>query len=135
MGTPSKQRLRDHVTGPFALRIALVAALACAAQPALARVVVKKGVYGAIALERETGQHGYVYNAATSRAAKNEALRQCGQPRCEVVLSFSNACGALAQGPKKYFTATGATQQEAQTKVLRLCADKACSVTAWACTR
>ncbi len=135
MGAPSKQRPCDHVMGPFALRIALAAALACAAQPALARVVVKKGVYGAIALERETGQHGYVYNAATSRAAKNEALRQCGQPRCEVVLSFSNACGALAQGPKKYFTATGATQQEAQTKVLRLCADKACSVTAWACTR
>ena len=117
------------------LHLALVAALACAAQPALARVVVKKGVYGAIALQRETGQLGYAYNAATSRAAKIEALNQCAHPRCEVVAAFSNACGGLARGPKKYFPATGATRQEAETKALRLCAAKECEVAAWACTK
>jgi hypothetical protein len=117
------------------LHLALVAALACAAQPALARFVVKKGAYGAIALQRETGQLGYAYNAATSRAAKIEALNQCGHPRCEVVANFRNACGALARGPKKYFPATGATRPEAETKALRLCAAKECEVAAWACTK
>jgi len=117
------------------LHLALVAAFACIAEPALAKVVVKKGVYGAIALHRETGQLGYAYNSATSRAAKMEALKQCAHPRCEVVAAFSNACGALARGPNKYFPATGATRQEAETKALRLCAAKDCEVAAWACNK
>ena len=117
------------------LLFALIATLACVAEPALAKVVVKKGVYGAIALQRETGQLGYAYNSATSRAAKMEALNQCADPRCEVVANFSNACGAVARGPKKHFPATGATRQEAEAKALRLCAAKDCEVAAWACTK
>ena len=117
------------------LHLALVATLAAVAQPALAKAVVKKGAHGAIALQRQTGQLGYAYNAATSREAKIEALNQCAHPGCEVVASFSNACGALARGPKKYFPATGATRQEAEAKALRLCAARECEVTAWACTK
>jgi serine/threonine-protein kinase len=117
------------------LHFALVSAFACIAEPALAKVAAKKGVHGAIALQRETGQLGYAYNSTTSRAAKIEALNQCGHPRCEVVANFSNACGALARGPKKYFPATGATRQEAETKALRLCAARDCEVAAWACTK
>jgi serine/threonine-protein kinase len=154
MGAPSKnplsndvmiesgQRPRRHATSHFhaflraaLLHLALVAAFACVAQPALARVVMKKGVFGAIALQRETGQLGYAYDAATSRAAKIDALKQCAHPRCEVVASFSNACGALARGPKKYFPATGAVRQEAETKALRLCAARECEIVAWACTK
>jgi hypothetical protein len=119
--------------------LALILVYAAALQPASARVVVKKGVYGAIALDRESGQVGYAYNSATSRAAKVEALKQCAQPRCEVVASFSNACGALARkparGPKEFVSATGATRQEAETKALRLCSAKDCEVAAWACTK
>jgi len=125
--------------GTRLLPLMLSAALACAAQPALAKVVVKKGVYGAIALQRETGQFGYVYNAATSRAAKIEALNQCADPRCEIVVAFSNACGVLARqparGPKGYLSATGATRQEAESKALRRCAGSDCEIMAWACTR
>ena len=125
--------------GARLFRLALVAALACIAQAALAKVVVKKGVFGAIALERETGQFGYVYDAATSRAAKVEALKQCADPRCEIVVSFSNACGVLARqparGPKKYVPAIGATRQEAESKALRLCAGRDCEIMAWACTK
>lgn len=116
------------------LQFALIAALACVAEPALAKAV-KKGVHGAIALQRETGSLGYAYAATTSRAARIEALNQCAHPRCEVVASFSNACGALVRGPKKYFPATGATRQEAETKALRLCAAGECEVKAWACTK
>jgi len=121
------------------LHLGLIAAISCAAVPAAAKVVVKKGVYGAIALQRETGQIGYAYDAATSRAAKMEALKQCADARCEVVSAFSNACGGLARnsarGPKGYFPATGATRQEAEAKALRLCAARECEVTAWACTK
>ena len=117
------------------LRLALIAALVCMAQPAWAKVVAKKGFHGAIALQRDTGQLGYATDALTSRAAKIEALKQCMDPRCEVVASFSNACGALARGPEKHVAATGATRQEAETKALRLCASRDCSVAAWACTR
>jgi uncharacterized protein DUF4189 len=116
------------------LQLGLVAAFAFIAEPALAKAV-KKGAHGAIALQRETGQFGYAADSTTSRAAKIEALRQCAHPRCEVVASFRNACGALARGPKKYFPATGATRQEAETKALRLCAAKECEVAAWACTK
>jgi hypothetical protein len=96
---------------------------------------VKKGAYGAIALQRETGQIGYTVDAATSRAAKIEALRQCDHPRCEVVASFRNACGALARGSKQFLPATGATRQETEAKALRLCAAKDCEVAVWACTK
>jgi len=144
MDACSKKPLSDDLRVESAmrtalLRFALAAALACLAQPALAKAVVKKGVHGAIALQRETGQFGYAYDAATSRAAKLEALKQCAHPRCEVVASFSNACGGLARnparGPKGYFPATGATRQEAETKALRLCAARDCEIAAWACTK
>lgn len=120
------------------LHLALAAALACIAQPALARAA-KKGAHGAIALQRDTGRFGYASDALSSRAAKLEALKQCADPRCEVVVTFSNACGALARnparGPKGYFPATGAVRQEAETKALRLCAARECELVAWACTR
>ena len=140
MGAPFKKPLGNEVMVGSRMRatllyFALVAAFACVAEPALAKVVVKKGVFGAIALQRETGQLGYAYNSTTSRAAKIEALNQCAHPRCEVVAAFSNACGALARGPKKYFPATGATRQEAETKALRLCAAGGCELKAWACTK
>jgi serine/threonine-protein kinase len=148
MAAPSQKPLRDHAmsaacndpgagmrTAMCRLLLALILVYVASVQPASARVVVKKGVYGAIALQRETGQLGYAYNAATSRAAKIEALNQCAHPRCEVVASFSNACGALARGPKKYFSATGATRQEAEAKALRLCSAKDCELAAWACTK
>ena len=120
------------------LHLALVAAVACMAQPALAKAA-KKGAHGAIALQRDSGRFGYASDAATSRAAKLEALKQCADPRCEVVVTFTNACGALARNPargaKGYFPASGAVRQEAETKALRLCAARACELVTWACTK
>ena len=117
------------------LHLGLIVVISCAVEPALAKAAAKKGAHGAIALQRETGQFGYAANAATSRAAKTEALNQCADPHCEVVAAFSNACGALARGPRKHFPATGATRQEAEAKALRLCAARECTVVAWACTK
>ena len=80
MGVPSKKPLGDNVMRAMFLHLALIAAMASIADPVLAKAV-KKGVHGAIALQRETGQLGYAYAAATSRAAKIEALNQCAHPR------------------------------------------------------
>jgi len=135
MGALLKNPLGKHPWRASLLHLVIVAMITSFAVPALAKVVVKRGVYGAIALQRDSGQLGYAYNAATSRASKIEALNQCADPRCEVVAAFSNACGALARGPRKYFPATGATRQEAETKALRQCGAKGCEIAAWACTK
>ena len=64
-----------------------------------------------------------------------EALRQCGNSRCEVVHRFKNGCAALADGPKAAIGASGATRDEAETKALKRCSDSRCQLIAWACTR
>ena len=145
MAVRGTMRVREHACALLVIahatpvQLALVAVLVCAGQPAQAKEAAKKGAHGAIALQRETGQLGYATNATTSRAAKIEALNQCADTRCEVVASFSKACGGLARnlarGPKGYFPATGATRQEAEAKALRLCAAKECEIAAWACTK
>ena len=105
------------------------------ATPADAVTHPKKSAYGAIAYEPGRRATGYSYDFKSAREAKIEALKQCGDPTCEVLVSFHNACGAIAQGPGKPFAVTGATSAEAQTKALRRCAHKACQIVAWACTK
>jgi len=103
--------------------------------PADAATQPKKSAYGAIAYEPGRRATGYSYDFKSAREAKVEALKQCGDPACEVLLSFHNACGAIAQGPGKPFAVTGATRAEAQTRALRRCDHKACQIVAWACTK
>jgi hypothetical protein len=89
---------------------------------------------GALAYHRESGSFGYAVNAKDSHTARVTALKQCGHPRCEVVASLSKDCGAVANGPKKFSAARGATRQEAETKALRQCGER-CEVVGWACPR
>jgi len=105
------------------------------AAPVHAATQPKKAAYGAIAYEPSRRATGYSYDFKSAREAKVEALKQCRDPGCEVLLSFHNACGAIAQGPGKPFAVTGATRDETQTKALRLCGHKACEIVAWACTK
>jgi hypothetical protein len=108
---------------------ALLAAQAHAAKPKT------PASYGAIAYHRDSQRWGASHAARTAREAKVGALERCGERRCEVVLDIRNGCGALADGPKRYATAPGATRDEAQTKALRKCGGDACRIVAWACTR
>jgi hypothetical protein len=95
----------------------------------------KKQAFGAIAYEPARSAVGYAYDFKSARDAKIEALKQCGDPSCVVLVSFHNACGAVARGPGKPFAVTGATRAEAEAKALRACGNKACEVVAWACTK
>lgn len=113
-----------------------VAALAVAlAAPAHAATHPKKSSYGAIAYEPNRRATGYSYDFPSAREAKIEALKQCRDPACEVVISFHNACGAIARGTGKPYSSTGATRDEARAKALRLCGNNACEIVAWACTK
>ena len=103
--------------------------------PVRAATYPKEAAYGAIAYEPGRRATGHSYDFKTAREAKLEALKQCGDPACEVLVSFRNACGALAQGSGKPFAVTGATRAEAQTKALRRCGHQACEIVAWACTK
>lgn len=89
---------------------------------------------GALAYHRDSGSFGYSVNAKDSHTARVTALNQCGHPKCEVVASLSKDCGAVANGPKKFSAARGATRQEAQTKALRQCGER-CEIVGWACPR
>ena len=92
--------------------------------------------FGAIAYERASKSWGTGYDMARARDAELEALRQCGQKRCEVVHKFKNGCAALVDGPKAKaaVAASGATRDEAETKALKRCGPD-CVAVAWACTR
>ena len=105
------------------------------ATPVHAATHPKKAAWGAIAYEPDRRATGYSYDFKTAREAKIEALKQCRDPACEVLVSFRNACGAIAQGPGKPFAVTGATRAEAQARALRRCAQGACQIVAWACTK
>ena len=91
--------------------------------------------FGALAFHKASEAWGAAHDFAQARAARVEALKQCGHPRCEVVHAFKNGCGALADGPKKTVGASGVTRDEAETKALKRCGAEACRIVAWACTR
>lgn len=117
------------------LVVALAATvLACASASATAQTRGTKGPYGAIAYHAPTHSVGYTYDYPASRAAKIDALKQCGHEKCEVVVSFRNACGALATRDARFGAAEGATRAEAEAKASRKCG-KDCEIAAWACTR
>lgn len=94
----------------------------------------KKNAYGAIAWHKESNSLGYSYDFPSSRQAGTEALRQCGNARCEVILSLQNECGALYAGSKGYAARRGHTEDEARTKAMNACGPQ-CRPLAWACTR
>jgi Domain of unknown function (DUF4189) len=94
----------------------------------------KPAAYGAIAYYRPSQSWGATHSARSDREARIGALQRCGDERCEVMIGIRNGCGALADGPKRPATASGATRNEAETKALRKCGGEACRVVAWACT-
>lgn len=94
----------------------------------------KPAAYGAIAYSRATQAWGTSHAARSDREARIGALERCANKRCEVMIGIRNGCAALADGPKRPATASGATRDEAETKALRKCGGEPCHIVAWACT-
>ena len=121
------------------LVVALVAALPAVAQTKPGKRSAEPNRFGAIAYNRDSQSWGVGFNFARARDANVEALRECGNGKCEVVHKFRNGCAALADGPKIHAAVSGATPDEAETKALRRCTElnkqASCKLIAWACTR
>jgi len=115
----------------------LAAALANPGAPAQAKepkTSHSKGAHGAIAVNRESKAVGYAYDFKTAQDAKREALRECGEKKCEVVASFRGGCAAVAGNARQLASSTGVTRDEAETKATRKCG-RDCAVLAWACAK
>jgi hypothetical protein len=144
-------RLRA-IAAPIAALATALSILAAAPSAHAAKSVTHKPVYGAIALDRASGDAGYAALRRNTNEAKLDALQACGSNGCEVVLQFRGECGALAWSPTagglggkaaakdrapapKYSTSRGVTRAEAETKARRACGAKDCDIKLWACSR
>ena len=122
------------------IRLVIAATLVLLAVPAeAAKQSTTPNRFGAIAYHRASQAWGVSYDHHRARDAALEALKQCAHKNCEIVHRFKNGCAALAEGPKKAITASGATRDEAESKAVRICGgpkgEQNCRAVAWACTR
>lgn len=63
---------------------------------------------GALAVDTNQGAHfGYSYGYASQGDANRRAVRECGAPRCHVVVEFEHACAAYAADQSRGSTAYG----------------------------
>ncbi len=93
--------------------------------------VGKRQLWGSIAYSSKSGAFGYAVDRKTKRDAEAEAFRQCGD--CDVIKTFRDSCGAIAQRPKKFVWETGASREIAERKALQKCGGE-CRIAVWACT-
>jgi hypothetical protein len=82
--------------------------------------------WGAIAFDRGTGQAGTVVDKDSKRDAVNSAMHDCqinGSPNCEVVLTYYNACAAIAMGGGGSGMSNNATLEGAKNGAMRTCSE------------
>jgi hypothetical protein len=92
--------------------------------------------FGAIAFSTSNGAAGVSYDYSSGFDAQAIAIQRCGND-CTVVLTFTNACGALAVGAGRgYGTAWASNRQEAESIAMSYCSSNTtgCGPTLWACT-
>jgi hypothetical protein len=92
-----------------------------------------KKPWGAVAYSSATGAFGYAVDQPSRRAAEGEAFRLCGSD-CDVIKSFRNACGAIAEGQRHFAWDTGASREIAEMKARKKCGGQPCKIAVWACT-
>ena len=113
--------------------------LLIALAPALAMAAANlPDLYGAIAYSPSKRAHGWAKDHPSRKAAEKAALAGCSKhaPDCAAVLWFTNACGAIAVGPKGAGWAWDPRQENADRAALNACAQhsKACTVKQRICT-
>ena len=113
-------------------------AAACAATAVIFCCSTPSEAAGAIAVG-PCGSDGYSYDHPTREQAEERALQECG-PKCEVVVTFHNACGAFATdvakscGPQGW--AWNAERGAAEDMAIRECINQGggqCQVKRWVC--
>ena len=93
----------------------------------LNRCTVDRERHGAIAYSAKKEVYGYSYDVGSSNEAAAAALRNCrnqgkGADDCKVVVTFRDACGALALGDNgAYGSAWALSRRDAAVKALAEC--------------
>ncbi len=79
------------------------------------------GNHGAIAYSSSTGRCGWSVDYSNSNSAGNAAERECGRSDCRTVLTFRNACGALATSSSSAGWAWAGSRSQAEQSALNEC--------------
>lgn len=82
------------------------------------------------------GAWGNAYDYPSARAAARAVQRNC-KGNCSTIKTFSNACGALAQGDNGgWGWAWHGDAEEARSQAIAYCVpnDRNCRIRTWACT-
>lgn len=95
--------------------------------------------YGAIALDRTTGNIASVTGYRAQEPANRAALKKCGSQRCEAIVRYVDECVALVsgKGSREYMgMGSGLTRQNAENKALAECRKETqtCTVLASDCS-
>ncbi len=77
--------------------------------------------YGAIAADSAEGRGGFAEDQPSARAARREALRQCGTRNCKIVAQSTNGCLAHAYGGGANAYGGGNTAEEAAQDAINIC--------------
>jgi serine/threonine-protein kinase len=119
------------------LRVALMGAalLAIVSAPSAAA----DDTWGAIALSQSSGAIGYSYRHAYEDDAGYDAVNRCSAHArdCKVVVTFVNACGAVAYGRGGgYGVAWNANAKAAQRRAMAECQARTrqCRILRWQCS-
>lgn len=80
--------------------------------------------WGAIVIDRNTGQAGTVINYRSRAEAIDAAMHDCqvhGSPDCKVNFDYSNQCAAIAWRTGAFFTAGGTSAASAEASAMKGC--------------
>ena len=90
--------------------------------------------YGAIVLDKQTGETHYSYDYSSYEEAENAAMELC-KGKCKVAVTVSNGCAAVAHSNKTkgYAAEYGEDEKQLERQVLNECGETDCKVT-WVCT-
>ena len=83
--------------------------------------------WGAVAIDKNTGEAGASVGQPGKSEATSSALRNCaerGGLHCEIAISYHNQCAAIALASSWLVTAHAATQIEAKSMALQECSQK-----------
>lgn len=98
--------------------------------------------FGAIAYGARSTGGGWAYNLDTAAAANSRALANCRArvDDCELVISFSNSCAAVAavESRSVFAVGQGATRKQAESRAMSDCASQygdGCEIEIWTCAQ
>lgn len=107
--------------------------LACALLLAAAAPAVAEASWGAIAVDRSSGNSAGVSGYATAGAAREAARSQC-QGSCRILVTVRNACGVVIEARGDYFAGRGSSVRRATRRAARRARTRSYSRVASVCS-